>query len=463
MFKQVVSGSLLLIGLLSCAPDQNYLQVHKDDHIVLIGNNLGSRMMNYGWFETELQLRYPDSTLIIRNMCDGGNMPGFNPHSGRDNPWAFPGAEQHYDELGTNSGSEGHFESPDQWLSRLEADIIIAFFGFSESYQGEAGLDRYKKELKAFISHTLSQKYHGHSPPRLVLVSPVAFENLSDTYDLPDGTLENLNLALYTKAMQEVALAHNVEFVDAFNPSKHWMESSSQPLTIDGLQLNEYGYQQFSTFLADQIFGKSKSPSPHRELVHEAVQEKNWLWHNDFKIPNGVHVFGRRYNPFGPDNYPAELAKIREMTAIRDQAIWKAAKGERTDLRSADEQTSPLPVVKTNFELKVEGAAPRYLYGTEALASITTAPGYQIELLASESEFPDLANPVQLSFDNQGRLWVATMPTYPHWRPGDPKPNDKILILTDEDHDGKADKQIIFADSLHLPTGFEITHDGVFV
>ena len=77
---------------------------------------------------------------------------------------------------------------------------------------------------------------------------------------------------------------------------------------------------RFSTLLADEVFGKVKSSrlKRNRELVHAAVMEKNWMWHNDFKIPNGVHVFGRRYNPFGPDNYPAELTKIREMTAIRD-------------------------------------------------------------------------------------------------------------------------------------------------
>ena len=107
--KPIFCGSLLLLGCFSCSPDKNYLQVHKDDHVVLIGNNLGSRMMNYGWFETQLQLRYPDSALVIRNMCDGGNTPGFRPHSGRESPWAFPGAEEFYDELAKNSGSQGHF------------------------------------------------------------------------------------------------------------------------------------------------------------------------------------------------------------------------------------------------------------------------------------------------------------------------------------------------------------------
>ena len=91
------------------------------------------------------------------------------------------------------------------------------------------------------------------------------------------------------------------------------------------------------------------------------------------------------------------------------------------------------------------------------------APGYKIELFASEEEFENLANPMQLSFDNKGRLWVATMPTYPHYRPGDPKPDDKIIILEDTDGDGKADKETIFADGLHLPVGIEFAPEGVYV
>lgn len=56
---------------------------------------------------------------------------------------------------------------------------------------------------------------------------------------------------------------------------------------------------------------------------------------------------------------------------------------------------------------------------------------YKIELFASESEFPDLKSPVQMSFDNRGRLWVSVIPSYPHYKPGDERPNDKILIFED--------------------------------
>ncbi|RZM23749.1 MAG: dehydrogenase, partial [Pedobacter sp.] len=440
------------------------LQIKKDSHVVLIGNNLGSRMMNYGHFETELHLRYPEHNLFIRNMCDGGNTPGFRPHASRPLPWAFPGAEKFQTELATNSDSEGHFDTEDQWLTRLKADVVIAFFGYNESFEGPQGLENYKAELDAFIKHTLKQQYNGHSTPQLAVVSPIAFEDLSKQYDLPDGKKENVNLSLYASAMKEVAAANNVVFAEVYTPTKKWFDTADKPLTIDGSQLSDEGYARFAPLLADQIFGKaSPKAEVNRALVHEAVLEKNWMWHNDYKIPNGVHAYGRRYNPFGPDNYPAEIEKIREMTAIRDTAVWlAAAKGEKMDIAAADKKTKQLPVVKTNFNPEKNGSLT-YLYGQDALSKLKVPQGYKIELFASEEAFPDLAKPMQMSFDNKGRLWVAVMPSYPHYKPGDAKPDDKILIFEDTNNDGKADKQTVFARGLHLPLGFEIAKEGVYV
>ena len=403
--------------------------------------------------------------LFIFAICVmGGILPGSALTRGRISPWAFPGAEVYQTELSKNSGSRGHFEMPDEWISRHEADIILAFFGYGESFQGAEGVENYKAELTAFIQHTTAQKYNGNSPPQLVLISPIAFEDLSAIQDTPDGKQENTNLSMYTAAMKEVATANRIHFIDAFAPSQAWFQASGDPLTIDGSQLNDEGYQKLATLLANEIFGKRRAAAAaNRELVHEAVQEKNWFWHNDFKIPNGVHVFGRRYNPFGPDNYPDELKKIREMTDVRDQAIWAAAKGDKMDLVAADAATHKLPAVETNYQPSRKNGDPEYLYGEEALEKLEIAPGYKIELFASEREFTDLANPVQLSFDNKGRLWVATMPTYPHYKPGDEKPNDKLIILEDTDGDGKADKQTTFADGLHIPVGFEFAPEGVYV
>ena len=421
-------------------------------------------MLHFGHFETEMHLRYPENQLFIRNMCDGGNTPGFRPHSGRFSPWAFPGAEKFQTELANFSNSQGHFETPDQWLTRLKADIILAFFGYNESFNGPEGLANFEKELEAFIQHTSIQAYNGTAAPQLVLVSPIAFQDLSKQFDLPDGKLENENLALYSAAIKKIAEQNKVPFIDVFKPTKKWFESGQQ-LTIDGCQLNDLGYRQFAQLLINQIFGQAKNINEtHRSLVHKAVLEKNWFWQDDFKSPNGVHVFGRRYNPFGSENYPDEIKKKRELTAIRDQAIWKASQGEHKDVAAADAKTHPLTSIETNYKVGDYGRGKdKYLYGKEALMQIKTPPGYKIDLFASEKEFPDLANPVQISFDNKGRLWVAVMPTYPHYKPGDPKPNDKLIILEDTDGDNKADKQTIFADNLHIPVGFEFAPEGVYI
>lgn len=151
------------------------------------------------------------------------------------------------------------------------------------------------------------------------------------------------------------------------------------------------------------------------------------------------------------------------MTEIRDQAIWEATKGKTMDLVAADAKTRELPEVKTNYNKGQGDVSEGYLYGQDALDRIKVAEGYKLELFASEKEFPDLANPVQLSFDNKGRLWVGVMPTYPHYKPGDSKPDDKLIILEDTDNDGKADKQTTFVDNLHLTVGFELAPEGVYV
>lgn len=438
------------------------LAVQEGDSIVILGSGMASRMNHFSHFETEVFLRFPDKNITIRNMGDEGNTPGFRPHPGRnqEQQYAFPGAKELLPpELQAPSNPQGHFETPDLWLTRLEADTIIAFFGYNSSFAGPDDVDRYKAELEAFIRHTLSQKYNGDSAPQLALVSPTAIQDRSDQFSVPDGSEANENLKLYTEASKEVAEANGALFVDAYTSSLEW----NGELTVDGALLNEAGYETLAPILADKLFGKAKVDESKRESVHAAVMEKNFTWLNDYKIPNGVHVYGRRYKPFGPDNYPFELKKTRQMTANRDRAIWATLQGKEFDLAAADAETIELPPVETNYRPSNKNGTVDYLPGEVAETKIEVPEGYKIDLFASEKTFSDLKNPVQISFDNKGRLWVATMESYPHYRMGDPRPKDKLLILEDTDKDGVADKKTVFADDLHIPVGFEISHDGVYV
>jgi plastocyanin len=90
------------------------------------------------------------------------------------------------------------------------------------------------------------------------------------------------------------------------------------------------------------------------------------------------------------------------------------------------------------------------------------AEGMEINLFASEAMFPRLINPVQMAVDTNSRLWASVWPSYPHWKPTEPR-RDALLILPDEDRDGIADECIVFADQLNSVTGFEFWGGGVLV
>ncbi|MBA4189309.1 MAG: sorbosone dehydrogenase [Planctomycetaceae bacterium] len=87
------------------------------------------------------------------------------------------------------------------------------------------------------------------------------------------------------------------------------------------------------------------------------------------------------------------------------------------------------------------------------------APGFEVSLFAAD---PLLAKPIQMNFDPQGRLWIASSEIYPQIKPGE-KANDKIIILEDTDGDGKADKTTVFADGLLIPTGIAPGDGGAYV
>jgi putative heme-binding domain-containing protein len=91
--------------------------------------------------------------------------------------------------------------------------------------------------------------------------------------------------------------------------------------------------------------------------------------------------------------------------------------------------------------------------------SFQVAPGFEVNLFAAD---PLLAKPIQMNFDAEGKLWVATSEVYPQIKPGQ-KANDKILVISDTRGVGKADKISVFADGLLIPTGIAPGDGGVYI
>src|SRR5262249_5417026 len=132
---------------------------------------------------------------------------------------------------------------------RTKANVVLAFFGYNESFAGKSGLPKFKEDLTAFVQQTLQHKYDGINPARLVLFAPIAHENLHDP-NLPDGGSDNENLKIYAAAIGEVATQTGVLFVDLFSQSQELYRKASKPLTSDGVHLNASGHRA----IAEVIF-----------------------------------------------------------------------------------------------------------------------------------------------------------------------------------------------------------------
>jgi putative heme-binding domain-containing protein len=442
----VACASFLLVRPMSSKqvaaqePKPAKLELREGDHISIIGNNLAERMQHDGWLETYFQSRFPKHNLSFRNL-------------------AFSG-----DELTIRLRSAG-FGSPDEWLTRTKADMVFAFFGYNESWAGAKGLPQFKKDLEEFIKHTQAQKYNGKSAPGLVIFSPVAHEELNQA-NWPPGAENNKRLELYTAAMAEIAAANKVPFVDLFHPTKTAYAKAAEPLTINGIHLTKNGNHLVAETIDRSLFGEDRrEKQAGLEKLRQAVVDKNETWFLRYRTLDGYNVYGgRSYEKYnGQTNrvvMDREMEILDVMTANRDKRIWAVAQG--SDLKVDDSNTPPFIPTETNKPGPLPGGKHVFLDGEEAIKKMTLAKGLKIQLFASEKEWPMLEKPVQMQFDNKGRLWVAVWPSYPHYKPKD-ELNDKILIFEDSKGTGKADKMTVFADRLNCPTGFELYNGGALV
>ncbi|MEL6105755.1 MAG: GDSL-type esterase/lipase family protein, partial [Planctomycetota bacterium] len=449
-FPQTHLGTILLLLLASLSSNASAadLDIQKGDHICLVGNALGERMQTQNHWESLLHTRFPNHELVVRNLC-------------------FPGDEPY------NRIRSKNFGEPTDHLKHSQASVVLYFFGYNESFAGKAGLADFKKNLTKLVAETHAADF-GKGRPRIALVSPIAFEG-SDDPNLSDGAAQNANLELYSDAMEEVAEATGVVFADVFKPTLALFNSIDKRLTLNGFHLNDDGYRALAPLLDAALFG-SELKAGAKAALRAEIEEKNFHWFHRYRAVNGFSIYGDRglagndgtYN--NRDVMERERAILDELTANRDKRIWAVAAGKPLpDTVADDAATLPFINPKTNVGIPGDKNAKagklgtlEYLPAAEQIKLFDLAEGFEIQLVASEEQFPELSNPVALNFDSQGRLWVATMKSYPHWKPKTPM-DDKLLIFEDTDGDHAADVCKVFADNLHQPTGFELGHGGAYV
>jgi len=417
----------------------------KGDTVAIYGNGLADRMQHAPWVESVLQSQLVGLDVRFRDLGMSGDTVAVRPRE------------------------EGFIADP-AYLDLVDPSVIFMFFGYNESYAGPAGADAYRQDLVKAVANYRALRAEKGRPVRFVLFSPIAFESTGDP-NLPDGTQHNANLAAYAAATRLAAEEADATFVDLYAPTFQLFAGSPERFTLNGCHLNDAGYRKLADIVSQALLGTTVPSDKDLGQVRAAVADKNWHWHNRFRATDGNDIWGNRSGltfvdgQSNADVLRHELVMLDVMTANRDPAIWAAAAGRPF---TVDDGNVPPPVpVKSNVgggsksSSKDKEGSVEYLSPEESLAKIKVPEGFALNVFASEVEFPDLANPVQLQVDAKGRLWAASWNTYPKWEPLKPM-NDSLMIFEDTDQDGRADKRIIFA-HVHNPLGFEFWGRGVVV
>ena len=397
------------------------------ERVAFVGNTLLDRAQDFGHLETMLHQTMPEQQLTFRHLAWSADEVDLQPRP--DN-----------------------FATQLQHLTHAKADIIVAAWGFNESFAGLDGLPSFKNRLRTWIETVSGRAFNGRSAAKVVLLSPPANE---DVPGVAAGSRNNERLRAYAEAMREIAQEKGVAFIDLFHPTQRLFQGGGGPYTINGVHFTMEGDAQIAGMIHEALTGKPALPI--NSELRQAVVDKNAQHFRRYRPLNTFYYTGGRNKDYGYLDFLPAMRNFELMTATRDQRIHQIARGKTFHGKPLDD--SDLPPLEAVAQGK---GANEWLEPDAELDAFKVDPRFEVNLFASEKQFPEIARPIQMRWDARGRLWVSCSTTYPHVYPG-AEPNDKIVILEDIDHDGRADKCTVWAEGLHIPLSFELTARGAYV
>jgi lysophospholipase L1-like esterase len=267
-----VFGSLMLLCV-SCVPNgvaprelaSESFELRNGDRVVLIGNTFIEREQNYSYLETLLRMHWPDRKVTFRNLGWSGDTV-----------------------FGESRAIYGELKGPDRLVAlvhELKPTVILIGYGEVESYQGEAGLERFRVGLNQLLDKL--EDLHA----QIVLLGPTKHEG--------DAAAHNPTLRIYANAIRTVALQRGLVFVNLF-------EQTGEGLTENGVHLTQRGYWRAADAIAEGlgVSGTNPLPSPGHvinapmsqkaERVRELSVLKNIQFFNQFRPANEPYIFGFR-------------------------------------------------------------------------------------------------------------------------------------------------------------------------
>ena len=170
----------------------------------MVGNMLLERSQYFGYLETLLHQRLPAHQLVVRHLGWPADTVTLQPR-----PDNFADVEQH--------------------LYHERADVILAAFGFNESFDGADGLPKFSAALRDYVAKLKSTAFNDRSGPQIVLLSPIANENVQGVLA---ADMNNQQIEMYASVVRDIASESEVGFIDLFNPTLQAMKSPGSDLTI---------------------------------------------------------------------------------------------------------------------------------------------------------------------------------------------------------------------------------------
>ena len=147
------------------------------------------------------------------------------------------------------------------------------------------------------------------------------------------------------------------------------------------------------------------------------------------------------------------MARMRSV--LRVVAVLLAAAGTTQALQSQ----TPWPPTLQPVPEESPARSPQ-----DEMKSFVMAPGYHVELVASE---PLIQDAILIDWDPDGRVWAIEQPDYmPVMNPTNEqerRPTGRIVVLEDTNRDGVMDKRTVFVDGLVMPRALKVLSMGVLV
>jgi glucose/arabinose dehydrogenase len=388
--------------------------LREGDRVLFIGDTFFEREVDYGHIETRLTARFASKSVLFRNLAWSADTPVGVSRASFD--W--------------NKGEDFMLARVKEQLALVKPTVAFLSYGTTAALTGPSAIPKYRSDLvrlMAAIDEVSGTKV------RFVLLGPIGAQSFK-------GGSADLNPLM--KQVEDVTRSLALEQGAAFVPlTGAWLGARSYPLkTEDGIHLTETGYETVAGLIeAGLCGGTSPLPSPAVDVLRDAVRRKNELFFNRWRPENWTYLFGFRKNEQGQN--AVEIPKFEPLIAE-----WEARIAKVRDLNHQD--------ATTIAEIRAHSASvahPSAVAQTkpQPIPTFEVADGFEVNLW---SENPQLHKPIEMNWDAQGRLWIASSEVYPQIKPGQPA-SDSVVVLEDTDGDGRADKSTIFASGLLIPTG----------